>query len=293
MTGKTNPTSRNMLRGARVYLSGPMDFVASREVEKKFGWRNRLSEFLRGCGVTVFDPWNKPLVRGLHEYGREEADMSRLREGWTFEDSPRGAAARAKCSGQFWESLHIDLRMVDTSDFVIAYCPTNIYSVGTPHEIVVCRQQRKPVLFVSPKVQFPALAGLRERLKQDAEGARLLETLVGQVPIKENPAGSPSFWYMTLVGGENFFDGFGFGRFFQRFPHWEKNEIPLDKQEAGADLKRPLLPFLEKLGSALPRKWDNKFKKYARNDDWLLWEFERKRGGGLEVSKAFTKAGKS
>ena len=34
----------NLLRNTRVYLSGPMDFVASREVEKKFGWRNRVSD---------------------------------------------------------------------------------------------------------------------------------------------------------------------------------------------------------------------------------------------------------
>ena len=34
----------NLLRDARVYLSGPMDFVASREAEKKFGWRNRVSD---------------------------------------------------------------------------------------------------------------------------------------------------------------------------------------------------------------------------------------------------------
>ena len=57
----------NLLRGARVYLSGPMDFVASRAAEKQSGWRNRVSEFLQGMGVTVFDPWFKPDVRGLHE----------------------------------------------------------------------------------------------------------------------------------------------------------------------------------------------------------------------------------
>jgi hypothetical protein len=56
--------------------------------------------------------------------------------------------------------------MVDTSDFVIAYCPTNVYSVGTPHEIVLCRQQRKPVLFVSPQVTFDSLDGLRAHLRQ-------------------------------------------------------------------------------------------------------------------------------
>jgi len=285
---------KNMLHGARVYLSGPMDFVASRAAEKKYGWRNRIGEFLRSYGVTVFDPWNKPGVRGLHDYGQEGVDTSSLKEGWMFEDSPRGASARAKCSGQFWESMHIDLRMVDTSDFIIAYCPTNIYSVGTPHEIVVCREQKKPVLFVSPKVQFPALARLRDRLKKtDGEAAQLLEDLVNGVPIKENPTATPSFWYMTLVGGENFFDGFGFSQFFKRFPHWEKNQIALDKQEAGIELKRPLLPFLEKLNSVLPKKWDNKYKRYTRNDDWLLWEFGKKKGGGLEVSQAHTESEKS
>jgi len=62
----------NFLTGARVYLSGPMDFVASRAVEKQFGWRNRVSQFLQKMGTTVFDPWFKPDVRGLHEYGRED-----------------------------------------------------------------------------------------------------------------------------------------------------------------------------------------------------------------------------
>jgi hypothetical protein len=263
-----------------------MDFVASRVAEKKYGWRNRIGEFLRSYGVTVLDPWNKPAVRGLHEYGLEDVDTSSLREGWTFEDSPRGAAARARCSGQFWESMHIDLRMVDTSDFIIAYCPTNIYSVGTPHEIVVCRQQKKPALFVSPKIQFPTLAKLRNHLKTDTKRGKLLEKLIQEVPIKENPSGSPSFWYMTLVGGENFFDGFGFSLYFKEFPSWNNNRISLDKQEENAELKRPLLPFLEKLNSALPKKWDNKFRKYVRNDDWLLWEFRKKKDGGLEVGQA-------
>jgi len=55
--------------------------------------------------------------------------------------------------------------MMDTSDFVICYCPTNIYSVGTPHEIILARQQRKPVLFVSPYVDFPTLGLLRKHLE--------------------------------------------------------------------------------------------------------------------------------
>lgn len=104
-----------LLRGARVYLSGPMDFVASREEEKKYGWRTRVGEFLRELGVVVFDPWEKPQARGLYEYGREDVKSVDARKRWTFDDSGAGAIARAQCSGKFWETLHIDLRMVDTA----------------------------------------------------------------------------------------------------------------------------------------------------------------------------------
>lgn len=50
--------------GARVYFSGPMDFVASRADEKKLGWRNRVADFLREKGAIVFDPWFKPEAHG-------------------------------------------------------------------------------------------------------------------------------------------------------------------------------------------------------------------------------------
>lgn len=271
-----------LLRGTRVYLSGPMDFVASREYEKEYGWRNRMDEFLRNFGVTVFNPWNKPDVRGLHEYGREDIATVGIKERWTFADSPKGAEDRAYCSGNFWESLHIDLRMVDTSDFTIAYCPTNIYSVGTVHEIVLCRQQRKPVLFVSPKVIFPALNRLKEHLKEDMQGSDLLSQLINEIPIKENIQGIPSLWYMTLLEGEYFFDGFGFAEYISRFG-WER--IPLDDREEAQELKRPLLPYIETLNNQLPKKWDNRFKCYVHNDDWMLWDLKRKKGGGAEVSR--------
>ena len=124
----------NHLRGARVYLSGPMDFVASRADEKASGWRNRVGDVLRSLGAVVFDPWFKPSVRGLHQYGLEDVNTIDVREHWTFESSEKGDETRSGCADKFWETLHIDLRMVDTSDFTIAYVPTNIYSVGTAHE---------------------------------------------------------------------------------------------------------------------------------------------------------------
>ena len=62
----------HFLRGARVYLSGPIDFVASRADEKKLGWRSRVADFLREKGAIVFDPWFKPEVRGVRRYGLED-----------------------------------------------------------------------------------------------------------------------------------------------------------------------------------------------------------------------------
>ena len=284
MVNKKIHQEKGLLQQTRVYLSGPMDFVASRADEKKRGWRTRVGEFLSRLGVTVLDPWNKPDIRGLHEYGREGVDTTNIRESWAFEDSPEGAKARARCAGTFWESMHIDLRMVDTSDFIIAYCPTNIYSVGTVHEIVLCRQQRKPVLFVSPQVIFQTLNKLRNNLKGNETGNALLDQLINEIPIKENPKGIPSLWYMPLVGVDNFFDGFGFSRYRKRFG-WERT--PLDDFEDGIDLRRPLLPYLEKLNKTLPKKWDNKMKRYVRNDDWLIWDFQQGEGKRTEVSETY------
>lgn len=264
---------RNLLKGSRVYLSGPMDFVASRAAEQKFGWRNRVSEFLGRLGVTVFDPWFKPGVRGFHEYGLESEKSAKGRESWSFASGKKGAKARASCSETFWPTLHIDLRMVDTSDFIICYCPTNIYSVGTPHEIILARQQRKPVLFVSPHVEFPALQHLQKHLgDKDPKGLKLLQELESQVPIKANPLGIPSLWYMPLVASDSFFDGFGFDKYRKRF-RWK--EIPLDANEQRHHPKRPLLPFLEKLHRRLPEKWDRRLNDFVLDDDWMLWDLRR------------------
>jgi len=78
--GKTSGRAGGLLRGARVYLSGPMDFVASREDEKTNGWRARIGNVLRDLGFIVFDPWNKPEARGLHGYGKEGVDTGKDRE---------------------------------------------------------------------------------------------------------------------------------------------------------------------------------------------------------------------
>ncbi|MFT3785295.1 MAG: hypothetical protein QM770_03905 [Tepidisphaeraceae bacterium] len=285
----------NLLQDARVYLSGPMDFVASRAAEKQLGWRNRVGDFLREFGVTTFDPWFKPEVRGLHEYGREDEKTTGAREHWSYAEGEEGAKKRSQCAQMFWPALHIDLRMVDTSDFVIAYCPTNIYSVGTPHEIILARQQRKPVLFVSTPVSFPTLDLLREHLKgkEDTLALEMLKKLEAEVPIKPNPHGVPSLWYMPLIGSEHFFDGFGFAPYRKLFG-WA--EIPLDRHEERHPPTRPLLPFIEKLNERLPMKWSRQREKFVDNDDWLLWKLGPKNAAGTDdgsTVKGVYEAGKA
>jgi hypothetical protein len=250
-----------------------MDFVASRQNEKKFGWRNRVGQFLKKHGVTVFDPWNKPNIRGMYEYGKEDEKSIETRDLWSFSPTMKGIKARGKCAGNFWETLHIDLRMVDISDFVIAYCPTNIYSVGTVNEIVVARQQQKPVLFVSPPVTFPTLKELEKEIAGNARAMALLEKLKIELPIKENEKGIPSLWYMPLVGSESFFDGFGFTMNSYREDFKWMEDSNLDKGEKKCPPKRPLLPYLEKIvRGEFPKRWNYSSEKLVDNDNWLLMD---------------------
>ncbi len=264
----------NILSGARVYLSGPMDFVASRAEEKRTGWRNRIAQFLQVIGTTVYDPWNKPNVVGMRHYGKEDEFSTQKRYGWTYEDSPDGDRCRAELCDEFWPTLHIDLRMVDTSDFLIAYCPSNIYSVGTVHEIVMARLQCKPVLFVSPPISFPSLDGLKQHMekKGDTQGRKLLDELAIEAPLRPNPEALPSMWYMALIDAHYFFDGFGFKPYMKRF-NWKPGD--LDEREDRFPPKRPLLPYLEKLNSKIPKRYDPEQDKYVENADWLVFDLPK------------------
>jgi hypothetical protein len=263
----------NVLSGATVYLSGPMDFVASRAEEKQYGWRNRVGQFLRRYGVTVYDPWNKPPVAGLAHYGKEDEFSTNKRNDWTYEDSRKGDRTRAELCSEFWPTLHIDLRMTDTADFLVAFCPTNIYSVGTVHEIVMARLQHKPVLFVSPRVTFPVYDELAEHLKKkgDQVAVDLLEELARQAPLRPNPNGIPSMWYMALIDGHYFFDGFGFKNYMDEFG-WKPGA--LDAHEKEFPPQRPLLPYLEKTNRRLAKRYDLGRDQDVDNDEWLIFDVD-------------------
>ncbi len=260
--------NNNLLQGATCYLSGPMDFVTDRTIERTTGWRNRVTQFLEDHGCRAFDPWYKPAVRNLGRYGEETDGSIGSRDAWTFSPTKEAARIRYRLAREFWPVMHIDLRMVDLSDFVIATCPTNLYSVGTPHEIVVARQQRKPVLLVSPPIRHVAWNELKHEAGRLGDFGDLIDEVERELRVKPNPTGTPSAWYMSLIDSESFFDGFGFGQYRERYG-WR--ETSLDQSESESPPVRPLLAFLESLAEGqTPKRWNG--VEYRQNDDWLLLE---------------------
>ncbi len=234
--------SDNILSGTRIYLSGPMDFVGSRVIEKYLGWRAIVTPILKALEMTVLDPWNKPKVKGHKDYGKEGITPEKGRyekDFWVNKET------RARFELDFWETVHIDCRMVDVADSLLAFVPTNIYSVGTVHEIVLGRNQFKPVLLVSPPISydyFPALKNLGEEERKALKFYGL----------KENPQGIPSQWYGNVVGGNNLFDGFG----------WE------DMRFKSADFYPALIQHVLEL--AKPSTTDSvNFEKWQQVSDWV------------------------
>ncbi|MHA1284763.1 MAG: hypothetical protein ACTSQP_19860 [Promethearchaeota archaeon] len=250
----------NLLEGTRVYLSGPMDFVGSRVIEKFLGWRSILTPVLKALGIIVLDPWNKPQIKGHKNYGQEGVIYSKEiyeKDFWTNDET------RARFETDFWETVHIDLRMVDLSDFVITFVPTNIYSVGTVHEIVTARLQLKPVLMISPPIKydfFPEIAALPEETKK----------VLKFYGLKENPHGIPSQWYGNIVGGHYIFDGFG----------WEALEF---KSE---DFYQKLIQEVIK-NAEPPQNQKEKYKRWEEVKEWVnnSKELQNLTGGVLDHIK--------
>ena len=193
----------------------------------------------------------------------------------------RARPGARRCAEAFWPALHIDLRMVDTSDFVIAYCPTNVYSVGTPHEIILARQQRKPVLFVSPPVAVPGLSrDLRRHLELPGRRRRaracsieLEQRGADQVQRRREP--------------EPVVHAAGRRRTLLR----RLRLLPVPREVRLAGTRRST----GRSGTSRPRNrccrsWPSSTTScrrsgtaskndYAPNDDWLLWDLQKLNGG--------------
>lgn len=127
---------------AYVYLAGAIDFAPDGGV----GWRKDITEKLIELGIPlshILSPTRKPYNNLDIHLSNESERLARFRkdEDWDKHDNLMGMIA------------HLDLRLVDKSDFLIVYFPADekgnrIPSYMTIHEIVTAREQQKPVLVI-------------------------------------------------------------------------------------------------------------------------------------------------
>jgi len=121
----------NKLKGLRCYLAGPIDHAADDGV----GWRNRAKLWLEQKGVVAMDPCDKPTDQAEYrEIGDEKKYLMRLKEERKFDELTTYMKGIA----------HIDLRMLDRSDFVIVYIDMEAKPFGTIWELQNALHQKKP-----------------------------------------------------------------------------------------------------------------------------------------------------
>tara|TARA_R100000406_G_C3100092_1_gene121724 strand:+ start:270 stop:902 length:633 start_codon:yes stop_codon:yes gene_type:complete len=127
--------TKGRLTNTRCYLAGPIDNADDDGV----AWRVKFTEILKRFGVIALDPTNKPTSQcKYNEIGDEKDLIEKLvaLERW---DELREMAK---------EIVLVDLRMVEVSDFLVAYVNTDISMCGTWDEIFESLRQRKPTYVV-------------------------------------------------------------------------------------------------------------------------------------------------
>lgn len=121
----------NRLKAMRGYLCGAMDRVPDGGI----GWRDSLTPFLRGKGVIVLDPCNKPIDIGI-----EDAENRQLRR------ELKKAGAYAAVAHDMKIIRCVDLRMVDLSDFLVVNIDTSVHACGTYEELTTANREKKPII---------------------------------------------------------------------------------------------------------------------------------------------------
>jgi len=124
-----------------VYLAGPIDYLDDRGV----GYRLELKKKLIDIGLAknmILDPTDKPVTYdGYKDFDTEKDHYYNLRRHGHWDELEKMCQM----------TMHVDLRLVDKSDCVIAVLNPSVPMFGTIHEIVQARQQKKPVLLVDPR----------------------------------------------------------------------------------------------------------------------------------------------
>ena len=123
--------SSGRLNGTRTYLVGAMDRVP----DSGTGWREDVTPFLEGMGVTVLNPCKKPIDVGV------EDDDARLNI-----EAYKSTGNFDMIREEYGNIRAVDLRCVDISDFIVASIDVDVHACGTYEEITLANRQKKPVL---------------------------------------------------------------------------------------------------------------------------------------------------
>jgi nucleoside 2-deoxyribosyltransferase len=118
------------LWGMRCYLGGPMD----RAPDGGANWRKSLKPFLISMGVIPLDPCDKPIDIAVEDFENRQ---------WRSQLKGNGKYDELKEKGNPIRS--VDLRMVDTSDFLIVNIDLDVFACGTIEELTLANRQKKPI----------------------------------------------------------------------------------------------------------------------------------------------------
>lgn len=115
------------LASKRAYLSGPIQFAV------EDNWRDYPTAVLtEKFKIDLFDPF-KDSKQNAHEKIRNAQKNNDVEQMVTV---AKGFVRK-------------DLGLVDRSDFIIAYVPYGVQTVGTVHEIINSNNSKKPTLLVT------------------------------------------------------------------------------------------------------------------------------------------------
>ena len=123
----------NRLKNARCYLAGAIE-------KDSYGgapWRDKVKQDLRDIGIQWLDPCEKPITVGIED-SSTGAKLKNLRY------DQRGTEVREIIHA----IRHVDLRMVDISDFIIVRLDPDVPTFGTHEEVYRAIDQNKPTLIL-------------------------------------------------------------------------------------------------------------------------------------------------
>ena len=121
----------NRLKNSLCYLCGAMDRVEDGGI----GWREYVTPKLKGMGIGVLNPCDKPSSYGLEDEKTREL-LENLKRSGKYN----------KVTEYMKPICAVDLRMVDIAHFIVMSVDVDVHLCGSYHEAAVAISQKKPVL---------------------------------------------------------------------------------------------------------------------------------------------------